>query len=101
MDQRRFDALARALGRPAGRRAAVAAMLAALAGGARGAAACTAEGRKCGTRKTKPCTKCCTYHSENKRCACKPNGMACGNDLECCGGWCSFDTGDGRCATGA
>ena len=98
MDERRFDALVRAVAAdPAPRRAA----LRFLAGGALGglfarlasgamAAECLASGKGC-----RRGSQCCTgFCNGRDNCACKPAGMACADPGECCMGLCE----GGSCA---
>jgi hypothetical protein len=57
---------------------------------------CTRSGKKCGEgKKLKPCSKCCTGYnittrSKKKKCACRPDGIRCTQDAQCCAGVC-FD----------
>jgi hypothetical protein len=55
---------------------------------------CIPAGRRCGTKKTdRPCRACCHRHfittsKGTKKCACKSDGTACGNNSQCCSGDC-------------
>ncbi len=125
MDDRRFDALARASARASTRRAALVGVFAAWLplvtkarpGGtdAPSAEACLAIGQRCGKgagRNGKPCAKCCSRHSitqsnGKRRCACKPAGTVAGNAAQCCsgrrsaGGFCgACDPGLAECGSG-
>ncbi len=57
---------------------------------------CTRSGKKCGKgKKLKPCSNCCTGYnittrSKKKKCACRPDGIRCTQDAQCCAGVC-FD----------
>ncbi len=108
MEGNRFDLLARALGRAIDRRAGFRAAALALAAGAGvrlgevaeaapQAEKCLPNGRRCGKgsgKRGKPCGKCCSRHdvtqpNGRRRCACRPDGAACGNSSQCCTGSCT------------
>ncbi len=118
MEQRRFDALARAMGAETTRRTGIGAALAAVAGALSGLAApgmASAAGKKdrparpsgpCGDRSAKAnrCTKdneCCTGYCKPAgkkkvgRCRCAPDGYDCTKKTTCCHG---LTCQDGACA---
>lgn len=122
MDPKHFDALARSLARAGSRRRLLGGLLVGtftpLAAAAKlhhgpEPASCLAIGKRCtahdassnqhvngkgkGKRRAPSCTKCCSRlgsaGSDGKaRCACKPEGDACANPSECCGGLCRNGT---------
>lgn len=104
MDAHRFDQLQRQLAQGRSRRALVggslgASLLAALGGGEETAAKarserCVPAGRRCGAKKDdRSCKACChrnhvTTPKGKKKCACKSDGIVCGNDAQCCSSSC-------------
>jgi len=111
MNAHRFGQLPRLLARGRSRRALVgcslaASLIAALGGGEETAGKgkgkgktrserCVPAGRRCGTKKNdRSCKDCChrnhttTTGGKKKKCACKGDGLACGNPSQCCSASC-------------
>lgn len=115
MDAQRFDGLAYLAAQPASRRAvalglvgigASAAVPLPVSGGAkRRRRKCLRHGRRCGKKSGQrggSCKRCCGRFSLStsraliptgkRRCACRPDGMACSKNRQCCNGVCNPET---------
>jgi hypothetical protein len=108
MDDSRLDHVARLLGRAADRRSLAGAAAALVFAGALPAAArsgrtgCIRDGERCG-KHAGDCSRCCSkfslYDSNDliptgrRHCACRPEGMPCQRNAQCCQGVCNPDSG--------